>query len=62
MKHVLLKVGFGTMDIVSKAREMGSELTDDQVVTIAHKLEDNFDASIGINWDVVEDAIKEVIT
>ena len=46
-----------TEDILTKAQDMKIKLSKDAARKILHNIDKNFDASIGINWDVIEGAI-----
>jgi len=45
-------------DVRKSAEDLEIELTDDQITNILYNLEAKFDASIGINWDTIEEAIQ----
>jgi len=47
-------------DVRSIARNHGIILTDAQVGAVIDKLEHNFDANVGIDWDVIHWAIQSV--
>jgi len=51
---------FTIEDIYSQAEERGIKLTEEQGLDIMNYLQHNFDANIGINWDVISLAIKEI--
>jgi hypothetical protein len=40
-------------DIEYQAKQDSIELTEEDVETIADNIERNFDATIGVNWDVI---------
>ena len=44
-------------DIRHKAEELEMELTAEQVNQVAELLIDGHDANLGLNWDIMEDAI-----
>lgn len=39
--------------------DLPSEISEEDIGCIADSLQDNFDASIGINWDDIEQAIRD---
>ena len=45
-------------DIHRKAEEMGVELTDEQAQDILDTIYADHDASVGVNWDVIETNIE----
>ena len=47
-------------DIEMKCQELGLDINTDNTDEIIDYLDNTFDASIGINWDVIEDAILAV--
>lgn len=48
-------------DVLSKADEMGIELTGEQVADVLGYVERKHDASLGVNWDTIGYWIDEVI-
>lgn len=56
-----IRVFWNSEDVMQKAKEMGITLTEDQVVDVMQSIRDNFDASIGVNWDVIEYHIAFVV-
>lgn len=44
-------------DILQQAKEEGVELTDEQCKEVADYIEHTHDANIGINWEVISEAI-----
>lgn len=59
-EEVILE-GWCIEDIKGKAIEGGNKISDEQAISILERLSHNFDASIGINWDVIDSAIDEEI-
>ena len=59
MKTISIK--WSTEDVLFKAEEMGIELTEDQADAILDNIEHYHDASVGINWDVIEFHIEDYI-
>ena len=55
-----VRVFWNDEDIRMQANEMDVELTDGQVGDVAQLLEESFDASVGLNWDEIEGAIRKV--
>jgi len=50
-----ISIKWGTMDIILKAKDLGYEdLSITQANTILDTIERNHDATIGINWDVID--------
>lgn len=58
----LMKVigGWVIADVMTKAKEMGEDLSVDECVSILDYCEENFDASVGITWDNIEGAIEQI--
>jgi len=48
-----IEIKWSTEDILAQAENLDIELTEDQADEILESLEDNHDANIGINWDVI---------
>ena len=48
-------------DVQSVAECMEIELTEGMAHDVMHVLALNYDANIGINWEIVEEAIEEVV-
>jgi hypothetical protein len=55
---VVLRDDWHTEDIIGQAEAMGIELSEEDAEWILIDLADNFDANIGINWEVIEMAIQ----
>ena len=53
--------GFKKLDISSLAEAKETPLTDDQVEVVFFNLGRDFDASLGIDWTMIEDAIAYVL-
>lgn len=51
--------GFTRNDVETHADEMGEHLTDQAIDSVMARMNRRFDASIGMNWDVIEDCIRE---
>ena len=41
-------------DVLSQAKEKGINITEQQAIEILQNIKRNHDASIGINWDVID--------
>ena len=54
----VLRDDWHTEDIIGQAHQMGIEITEDDAEWVLNDLADNFDADIGINWDVIALAIQ----
>lgn len=54
-----IKITWSTYDVLVKAQEMGIELTEARANFILLQMERYHDASIGINWDVIESHILD---
>lgn len=50
----VISIKWSTEDVLNKAQEMGIELTEKQADAILYNVEYYHDASVGINWDVIE--------
>ena len=48
-------------DIIQKAKDMGYVLSKDEVDEVLQYLDKYHDATIGINWDVIDTTIMEVV-
>jgi len=47
-------------DIQGQADDIGVELSDDEAIEVMEYIERYFDACVGINWDVISNAITEL--
>lgn len=57
----VISIKWSTEDVLFKAEEMGIELTEKQADTILDNVEHYHDASVGINWDVIEFQIENYL-
>lgn len=57
----VISIKWSTEDVLNKAKEMGIELTEKQADTILYNIEYYHDASVGINWDVIEFQIENYL-
>jgi len=48
-------------DVIDKATQMNLVLTQYAVEEVLDRVDNEHDASVGINWDVLETTIREVI-
>lgn len=55
-----IEIRWSTEDVLGKAEEMDIELTEEQADVILDNIERYHDASIGINWDVIEYHIESL--
>ena len=53
---------WSTEDITEHAKFLGFALSPEQVTEVIDWLSENEDAEIGINWDRIEFAIREILT
>ena len=58
-EHKTLTIEWSTEDIISQAFDMGVGLDIDQASEILEEVIDDHDASVGINWDVIEYHISD---
>jgi hypothetical protein len=45
-------------DVMEVAENMGIEISEEDAEWVLNDVADNFDANIGINWDVIEMALQ----
>ncbi len=55
---IVLRDDWHIEDVMQVAEQMGIEITEDDAEWVLNDLADNFDANIGINWDVIEMALQ----
>lgn len=55
-----IEIRWSTEDVLGKAEEMDIELTEEQADAILDNIERSHDASVGINWDVIEYHIESL--
>jgi len=48
-------------DVIEQAEEMNVKLTDDEVIRVLDLINTSKDASVGINWGVIESCINDLI-
>lgn len=53
---------WGIEDIFCQAENDGIKLTKKQAINVMDSIVENFDANIGINWEVISDAIHTVLS
>lgn len=56
--RLILRSDWWQEDFEQVAEDMGVQLSPDQVEGVMELVADRFDANIGINWQVLEDAIQ----
>jgi hypothetical protein len=60
--ETIIRDDWGELDIQMVARDyFETTLTKDQVLQAMDIVVEGFDASIGVNWDVIEAAVEEVL-
>jgi hypothetical protein len=59
MKTITIK--WSTNDVLSRAEDMGVEITSEQGDEILQNVFDNHDATIGVNWEVIEFHIEDFL-
>jgi hypothetical protein len=60
--ETIIRDDWGELDIQMVARDyFETTLTKDQVLQAMDIVVEGFDASIGVNWDVIEAAVDEVL-
>jgi len=55
-----IRVFWQKEDVISQAKNLGYELTDEEANDIMYNIEQSFDANIGVNWDVISEHIRYV--
>lgn len=55
---IVLRDDWHTEDVMQVAEQMGIEITEEDAEWVLGDLADNFDANIGINWEVIEMALQ----
>lgn len=53
-----IRVFWHKEDVISQAKNLGYELTDEEASDIMYNIEQSFDANIGVNWDVISEHIR----
>lgn len=56
----VLRDDWAVDDIQSVAECMGLEITDGMAHDVMHMLASSYDANVGINWEIVEQAIEQI--
>ena len=54
-----IKIVWHVDDILNRAKGKRIDLSKDKALTILHDLKDNHDASIGINWEVIDCSLED---
>jgi hypothetical protein len=55
---IVLRDDWHIEDVMEVAENMGIEITEADAEWVLNDVADNFDANIGINWDVIEMALQ----
>lgn len=55
-----IRVLWSREDVVTEAERNGIVITKDEVLEVIHKIEQTFNANIGVNWDVISYNISKV--
>lgn len=55
-----IRVLWNKEDIINVAEKNDIKITDDEVLEVIDRIEQTFDANIGVNWDVISYNIIEV--
>ena len=53
--------GWGIVDVIYQGRECGYDLTKEQAREILEDIDKNHDASIGINWEVIDIYVEQFV-
>jgi len=48
-------------DILDAANQMNKKITNDQAIRVMYHVTHTFDANFGINWDVIETSIRDIL-
>lgn len=56
-----IEIVWTTDDVFSRAEDLGYTLTDKQAKQVLMLAKSNHDATIGINWDVIDAYINEIL-
>lgn len=56
-----IEIVWTTDDVFSRAEDLGYTLTDKQAEQVLMLAKSNHDATIGINWDVIDNYINEIL-
>lgn len=56
-----IRVLWNKDDIINTAFNLGVTLTDEQVDEVVDNIEHRFDANIGVNWNIIEYHIKNLV-
>ena len=58
---ITIQIKWSTNDVLSRAEDMGVEITEEQGDEILQSVFDNHDATIGVNWEVIEFHIEDFL-
>jgi len=56
-----LEEGWHVQDIIERAKENDIQLDEKDALEVLEYLDQHFDAEVGINWEVIDNAIDNVI-
>lgn len=56
-----IRVFWNKEDVMLKAEHMGITLSEEQVEDVMQNIRDDFDANIGVNWDVIRYHIENLV-
>ena len=57
----ILRDDWHVEDILCEAEAKEVQISHDQAVQVMHYIVNTFDANIGVNWDVISNAIDEIL-
>jgi hypothetical protein len=56
--HTIIRDDWGLEDILSQAKDDGVKLSKKKALAVMDLIVEQFDANIGINWEVISNAIN----
>jgi hypothetical protein len=56
-----LRSDWNVDDILDAANQMNKKITNDQAIRVMYHVTHTFDANFGINWDVIETSIRDIL-
>ena len=60
-KIYTLRSDWNVDDILDAANQMNKKITNDQAIRVMYHVTHTFDANFGINWDVIETSIRDIL-
>ncbi len=60
-KIYTLRSDWSVDDILDAANQMNKKITNDQAIRVMYHVTHTFDANFGINWDVIETSIRDIL-